>query len=138
MVSVKAIREILKEISSERERWWVEEEDSASVTLGYNKLPEADLGLNNILFRFPKVANIPLFPDGDGEIICLYPISRDAVQRGLYWENDRLLADEFRDWETFWPPIQKIVARRYSEGSGVRSMSPKDDSSSSSPNRSAT
>lgn len=135
VVSVKALREILTEITTDKERWWIEDEKEKGVVIGYNGTGDE---VNNVLFEFPKIAQIP-FPDGDGEIICLYPVSREAVQRGLYWQDDRLLADEVRDWESFWQPLVKRIAERYAEGSGVRSMSStENDSSSSSPNRNTT
>jgi hypothetical protein len=120
VVSVKALREILKEISTKDEHWWIENDHDYGTVVGYRC---GSNELNNILFEFPKIASVPLFPDGDGEIICLYPVSRDVVQRGLYWEKNCLLNDEVKDWESFWPPIQRMLAKRYSKDGGVRSIS---------------
>ena len=95
VVSVKALREILDGISTEDERWWIDEEKSESVVIGYNDCSQCGLhssGIHDILFKFPKIASLP-FLDGDGEMVCLYPNSRKAVQRGLYWENGNLLND---------------------------------------------
>ena len=116
VVSVKALREVLKDISTPDTRWWVEDDHEHGVVVGYRAAEH-----NDILFEFPKIASVPLLPDG--EIICLYPVSRSMVQRGLYWQENQLLNDEVRDWEEFWTPIRRGLAKCYSEGSGVRSMS---------------
>lgn len=111
VVSVRALREVLMETSVRCEsRWWVAENAAQDVTIGYRHTED---DLNVVLFKFPKIANIP-FPDNDGEIVCLYPISREAVQRGLYWENEELKNDEIRDWVDFWLPIKVVLDRRSS------------------------
>jgi len=124
VVSVKALRGILKEISTAKERWWVEEDKPHSIVIGYNTGTEE---LNNIQFEFLKIADVPLFPDGDGQIVCLYPVSRGSIQRGLYWQANRLVFDEVKDWEAFWPPIWEALTRRYSgssSSSATAAMSP--------------
>jgi hypothetical protein len=124
VISVKALREILKEISTDEGHWWIAEDKSYSIVIGFALGKMVADELNNILFEFPKVASISLFPDGDGEIVCVYPISREAVQRGLYWENNRLLNDEVKDWEAFWPPLKTAIAKRYSEGGSMTTITP--------------
>jgi hypothetical protein len=124
VVSVKALRGILKEISAGKERWWIEENRPRGVVIGYNAGTEE---LNSIQFEFLKIVDVPLFPDGDGQIVCLYPASRGSIQRGLYWQANRLVFDEVKDWGAFWPPIREALARRYSEGSSssaTAAMSP--------------
>ena len=115
VISVKALREVLKEISTDEGRWWIAEDRPHNVVVGFTLGKMLADELNNILFKFPKIANVWLFGE-DGEIVCMYPISRETIQRGLYWDKDRLVCDEVRDWEAFWPPIKAAMAKRYSGG----------------------
>lgn len=108
VVSVRALRAILKEISTDGQRWWMEEDNEQSVVIGYNASVE---GFNDVLVEFPKIAKVPLFLNADGEIVCLYPVSRRVVQGGLYKKDDKVLLDEVRDWETFWPPIRRALRK---------------------------
>jgi hypothetical protein len=139
VVSVRTLNEALKSISTQQDFWWIIKNTSQSVTVGYRNSydhPGMDLRLSMIAFKFPKIVTYPLLsPRGMDDIVCLYPASRVAVQKGLYWENEELKNDEVRDWITFWPPIKialEIVLDKlyklYSEG-GSTTSSIKDSSS---------
>lgn len=114
VVSIRALKGILLEISSPASRWWVEEVREDSVAVAHDRQPGSQIpGLETVTFFFPKIASIPLFPDQeDGEILCLYPLARVAGKTGLYMQGGRLLADDFRDWEPFWRPLEKGLAER--------------------------
>jgi hypothetical protein len=114
VVSIRALREILQGISSLSDRWWIEETRKYSVVVAHDRQPGSQIpGLETITFSFPKIASIPLFPDPEeGEILCLYPLARVAGKTGLYMQGGRLLADDFRDWEPFWRPLEKGLAER--------------------------
>lgn len=114
VASVKAIREAMDTISTPNNRWWIEEETPSSVIMGYNPTPSSRVpDINNVLFEFPKIAKLELFPEGGGEMVCLYPFSRKEIQKGLHWSGGRLLHDDFKDWERFWKPLEKALQTRY-------------------------
>lgn len=115
VASVRAIIEIFRDISSSSECWWIEREGEHSIDLAYNSLKDQDA---TIIFRFPKIKRVLLFPEGDWEIVCLYPICREVVQPGIYWDEDRILSDDFQDWEKFWRPIANALEIRYSSQAG--------------------
>jgi hypothetical protein len=112
VVSVRALKKVLAKISSPASKWWVEEVREKSAVVAQDRQPESLVpGMEVITFSFPKIADISLFPDREeGEILCLYPLARIAEKPGLYLQGNRLLADDFRDWEPFWRPVERELA----------------------------
>lgn len=125
VVSVKALKKVLRGVSSPSGKWWVEEVRQDSVVVAHDRHPEAQVpGLEVITFAFPKIADIRLFPDqGEGEIVCLYPLARVAGKTGMYMQGGRVLEDDFRDWEPFWRPVEKGLAQHHAALAG-HSMNP--------------
>jgi hypothetical protein len=108
IASIRAIREILEIISTTSgDRWWIESETGNDVTIAYAPAAGAS-ELDHIMFKFPKIHHLPL-PDGAGELVCLYPVTREPVQAGLYMERGELLGDDCRDWEQFWPAFKNGI-----------------------------
>ena len=113
IVSVRALKRILKRISSTNDRnwWWIMKETQYFVTVAQGPL----LGFPERSFRFPKVAHIKLFGE-DGEMVCMHPYTSGVVQRSMRVHDGRLKYAE--DWEPFWSPI-KVAIRKEGQCQGA-------------------
>ena len=77
-----------------------------SVSVWYSNPGLTDMP-NQICYRFPA------YPQALGGVpdllVCLHPSLIDPVVEGLYFEDDRLLADPLEDFGAFWPPLREIL-----------------------------
>lgn len=104
VVGVDSLREILQQLSSEKDKWWVKKETANSLILGHIGPQNADT---------PQVAPfLVCLAKVDKDTACLFTAQK-VVQPGRYLRNGKRVRDWDEDNERFWVPLNREISRRY-------------------------
>ena len=85
LVNVRFLRKVLKTISSEKNKWWVEKELAESVVFGHRGTDDPEMPqVAPLLIRYPKTS---------AGMVCLHWTAWNIVQKGQYTYNGRTVGD---------------------------------------------
>ena len=106
LVNVKFLCKVLKTISSEQNKWWVEKELADSVVFGHSGTDDSEM---------PQVAPLLIcYPKTSAGMVCLHWTAWKIVQKGQYTYNGRTVGDP-AEVDRFWLPLEKSLAHSYWE-----------------------
>lgn len=123
VVNIEILREVLNKLSVGGRRWWIACEPAYSLERRYISIGYGDPGcvdrLNTVLFRVPILNDERPIGGADKLVILLDPTVIRAEQPGLYQEGDRVMKDDFADFEDFFVPIQRALIPLLAEHTGL-------------------
>lgn len=104
LVNVKFLRKVLKTISSEQSKWWVEKELAEFVVFGHSGTDDPEMPqVAPLLIRYPKTS---------AGMVCLHWTAWKIVQQGQYTCDGRTV-DDPEEIERFFRPLERWLARYY-------------------------
>lgn len=103
VVGVDFLREVLQNLSSGKERWWIEKESATSVIFGHDRPEDEETPqLSPTLISIAKV---------DEDTICLFT-SQKIVKPGIYRYKRRKIRDEALDLDRSWEPLKRALLKQ--------------------------
>ena len=84
----------------------LEDQDDSGIILTFSDLGLTDMP-NQICYRF--LAYPQALGGAPDLLVCLHPSLIHPVVEGLYFEDDKLLADPLEDFGAFWPPLREVL-----------------------------
>ena len=104
VVGADSLKELLQQMSTDKEKWWIKKETATSLILGHHDHQIAELTqVAPFLVRVAKA---------DKDIVCLY-CAQEVVQPGQYLCNGRKVRDAGEDFDRFWKPLNRAISLRY-------------------------
>ena len=104
LVNVKFLCKVLKTISSEQSKWWVEKELADSVVFGHSGTDDAEMPqVAPLLIRYPKTS---------AGMVCLHWTASKIVQKGQYTCDGRTV-DDPEEIDRFFRPLERWLAKYY-------------------------
>jgi len=113
VVSLEALREVLKSMSVNGRKWWIASDpgdaiDTHTVTIGHGD-PGCHDRLNTLYFRVPVLNRKMPMAGSDKLTLMLDSSVASAEQPGLYFEDGKVLEDSLADLESFFDPIERAL-----------------------------
>ena len=106
LVNVTFLRKVLKTISSDKNKWWVEKELAESVVFGHSGTDDPEMPqVAPLLIRYPKTS---------AGMVCLHWTAWNIVQKGQYTCDGRTV-DDPEEIERFFRPLERWLAQYYSQ-----------------------
>lgn len=103
VVGVDFLREVLQNLSSTRERWWIEKESATNLIVGHDRPDDEERPqLSPTLISVAKV---------DADTVCLFT-SQKIVKPGIYRYKGRTIRDEALDLEWSWERLKRELLKR--------------------------
>lgn len=120
VVSLGALREVLKGLSFDGRKWWVSSDpydaaDTGFITIAHGT-PKCFDRLNTLHFRVPVVGNENSRGRTDRLILMFDPSTTTAVEPGFYLQDGSILEDPLEDLASFYEPIERALIDRLHEG----------------------
>lgn len=104
VVGVDSLKEILQQMSTDKEKWWIKKETATSLILGHHDHQDAEsTQVAPFLVRLAKA---------DQDIVSLY-CAQAVVQPGRYLRNGRRVPDAGEDFDRFWKPLNRAISLHY-------------------------
>lgn len=104
LVNVKFLRKVLKTISSEKNKWWVEKEFAESVVFGHSGTDDSEMPqVAPLLIRYPKTS---------AGMVCLHWTAWTTLQAGQYRYDGRTV-DDPAEIDRFLRPLERWLAKYY-------------------------
>lgn len=103
VVGVDFLHKVLKSLSSETDKWWVEEESANSVVLGHCANGRENAQVATLLIRVPKITP---------RRVCLHWTAQETVKKGHHKLNARIVEDP-EEIDRFWGPLRYLLAECY-------------------------
>lgn len=117
VVNIRTLREVLAGLSENGRTWWIASDPADALERGYVTIGHGDPGcvdrLNTLYYRVPVLNEEQPLGGSDRTVVLLDAGVVSAEQPGLYLERGRVLEDVIEDIESFFLPIQMVLARRF-------------------------
>jgi hypothetical protein len=121
VVNLKTLREVLKTLSIDGNRWWIACDPYDAFARGYVSIghgnPHCTDRLNTLFFRIPILSSeIP--KAGTDRLVLLFdPSTSFPEEPGYYYlENGRVMQDPLEDFSCFYHPIKCALIARLQSG----------------------
>ena len=124
VVNLETLRQVLKKMSRNGKKWWIACEPSYAQEGGFITIGYGDPGcvdrLNTLYYKVPVLNEDPPLGGLDKLVVLLDSSLVIPEQCGLYREGDRVLEDEFTDFQDFFTPILQAMVPVLAEYTGAR------------------
>ena len=115
IISLKELRGVLRDLSTEGMRWWVASDprdtlETGTITVGHFD-PRCWDRLNRLYFRIPTLNEI--LEDRTDDLVLLFdPLLITADEPGYYFRNGHTSEDSAKDFISFFNPLSDALVTR--------------------------
>lgn len=116
VINLKTLKEVLRGLSVDGKRWWVESDPSDAALAGFIRIGHGDVNctdrLNRLHFRVPIIGPVHPKSPTDHLVLLFDPATCTPEEPAFYLRNRQIVADEMEDFLAFYKPLKQAFLKR--------------------------